>query len=118
MPVTDLFPLGEIETLKKMQITGSEVRALSTLPRKDNLRTLSIYESRTIDLAPVGQLLGLETLNLHIYGPQGLAVSPVKQLVNLTSLGISGDGFQYYSPVGGLDAIDGLHHLTASLAFS
>jgi internalin A len=109
-PVTDLSPL-DMDTLKEMRITSSEVASLSTFPKKDNLKALSIFDSRVIDLSPVGQLWGLETLDLFISGPQGFDVSPLKRLMNLTNLRISGDGFQYFSPVKGLEAINGLHHL-------
>ena len=69
--------------------------------------------ARSRNLEPVGQLLGLETLNLYISGPQGFDVSPLKQLVNLISLRINGD----YSPVRGLDAIAGLNHLRNLVLF-
>lgn len=111
-PVADLSPLANINTLKEMQITGREVRSLSTFPRKDSLKSLSIFESQyPVDLSPIAELSGLEMLGLSIFGPQGFDVSPVQRLGKLTKLSITGDGFEYISPVRGLAAIDELHHL-------
>ncbi len=110
-PVADLSPLADIDSLKEMQITGSEIASLSTFPRKENLEALSIHESRTVDLSPVGQLLGLEALSLFIDGPQGFDASVVRSLKKLTKLSISGNGFEYFSLVKGLDAIDELPRL-------
>lgn len=116
-PVADLSSLDN-EALKELSITGNEIASLLTFPRKDSLKQLSIYDmqqqsQRLIDLSPVAQLSGLETLTLFIFGVQGFDVSPVGQLKTLTKLDIHGDGFQYFSPVRGLQVINQLHSLTS-----
>ena len=112
-PVSDLSPLADIETLTEMSMTGTEVASLATFPRKDSLRTISVYDSGTVavDLSPVGQLSGLESVDLFVWGPQGFDVSFVRQLKQLTKLSITGNGFDYISPVTGLGAIGELSSL-------
>lgn len=111
-PVSDLSPLAGIDSLTEMSMNGANVPSLSTLVHKNNLKTLSILGSESVDLAPVGQLSGLEILSLYIYGPQGLDISGLRPLKNLRKLYIFGDGFQQFSPVRGLDAINELTNLT------
>lgn len=110
-PVADLSPLSDIDTLVEMQITEQEVNSLRTFPRKDNLKTLSIFSSKAIDLSPVGDLTGLEALDLEFFRAPGLNISFVQRLNNLKKLTISGNGFDYVTPVGGIGAIDDLHNL-------
>lgn len=79
--VKDLSPLGELATLKLLDVSGAPVDDLSPLAKLTNLEHLGLRSTSTTDLTPLSNLTSLKSLELS-----DTAISDLSPLVKLRNL--------------------------------
>ena len=101
--VRDLSPLSNLNNLKEFYLSGTQVRDLSPLSKLFDLKQLSLCNTPVHDLAPLSNLTGLNWLDLS--GTQVHDLTPLSNLNALNWLDLSGTQVFDLSPLGKLTGL-------------
>ena len=99
--ISDLSPLGNLNALSSLDVTGNPVTDFSSLLELDNLHTLIVNETGLSDLSGLSGLTQLTELRASINSVTDLG--PLTELTNLRTLWISANDISDLTPLSGLE---------------
>ena len=107
-PITDLRPLANLTTLKRLYLwnlsPNTPTLDLRPLASLINLEEISLENSKVSDISPLAALTNL--IELHLTNNQISDISPLAELMELRILWIKGNPVTDFSPLAGLNLTD------------
>ncbi|OMD44018.1 leucine-rich repeat domain-containing protein [Paenibacillus odorifer] len=104
--ITELTPLGNISSLKQLNIESNQVSDLNPVRNLTSIKILSVNSNQITDISPINSLINLTSLD--IANNKTADLTPLAGLVNLVSLNFTGNNIIDIKPLQNLTNLTSL----------